>query len=74
MHADLPETETEADAMADTALRELGEIPLDLHDEYDELWEYAGCYPWLGETIHLPPHGDGRSGYHAGDDIDSCLC
>lgn len=65
--------ESEADAMADAALTELGEIPLDLPDEYADLCEYAGCYPWLEEMAFLQRHHDGLSGIAPGDDSDPLL-
>lgn len=65
MHTDLFETDT----LADSTLHELGEIPLDVHDEYDELWEYAGCYPWLDQTVHLHPHVASLSEYVQSDEI-----
>lgn len=65
--------ESEADAMADAALLELGAIPLDLPDEYADLYEYAGCYPWLDGSVYLQMHHDGLSGIELGDESDSLL-
>ena len=48
--------EMQADLLADEALHELGEAPLDEPDEYAEQCDYAGCYPWLAEIIHPHPH------------------
>lgn len=62
--------ESEADAMADAALTELGEIPLDQPDEYADLCEYAGCYPWLGETAFLQRHSEAFSAVSFSDEID----
>jgi hypothetical protein len=45
----------QADQLAEDALHELGEVPLDVHDEYAEQCDYAGCYPWLAEVICAHP-------------------
>lgn len=63
----------QADLVAEAALRELGDTPLDEPDEYAEQCDYAGCYPWLSEVIHAHPGSvhfnaaDGADG--SGDDI-----
>lgn len=66
--------ETEADALADSSLRELGADPYDLPNEYDTLCEYAGCYPWLGEMIHQHPHDEALPGFLNGDEFDLYTC
>jgi len=48
--------DTQADLLAEAALHELGDTPLDEPDEYAEQCNYAGCYPWLAEVIHAHPH------------------
>lgn len=45
-----------ADHLADEALNELGADPLEPPDEYTELCEFAGCYPWLEDLIPSHPH------------------
>lgn len=45
-----------ADQVAEAALHELGADPLDLPDEYADLHEFAGCYPWLDEIVQAHPH------------------
>jgi hypothetical protein len=49
--------DAQADLLAEEALHELGETPLDEPDEYAEQCDYAGCYPWLAEVICAQPHG-----------------
>jgi hypothetical protein len=44
----------EADLLVTEALNELG-MPQDT-DEYEELIDYAGCYPWLQEIVNPHPH------------------
>jgi hypothetical protein len=48
--------ERQADLLAEEALHELGEVPLDEPDEYAEQCNYAGCYPWLADVICAHPH------------------
>ena len=48
--------EAQADLLAEAALHELGEDPLDAADEYETQCDYAGCYPWLAEVIHAHPY------------------
>lgn len=48
--------EAQADLLAEDALNELGDTPLDEPDEYAEQCDYAGCYPWLAEVICAHPH------------------
>jgi len=48
--------EAQADWLAEAALKELGETPLDEPDEYAEQCEYAGCYPWLQDVICAHPY------------------
>lgn len=48
--------EVQADQLAEEALRELGDTPLDATDEYAEQCDYAGCYPWLADVICAHPH------------------
>ncbi len=48
--------EEQADQLAEEALHELGETPLDEPDEYAEQCNYAGCYPWLEAVICAHPH------------------
>ena len=48
--------EVQADLLAEEALHELGDIPLDEPDEYAEQCDYAGCYPWLEDVICAHPH------------------
>jgi len=45
-----------ADHLADEALNELGADPLDPPDEYAELCEFAGCYPWMDDFVLSHPH------------------
>lgn len=50
-----------ADRLADAALHELGphtldEDSLDATDEYADLHEFAGCYPWLDGIVRSHPH------------------
>lgn len=49
--------DAQADLLAEEALHELGDTPLDEPDEYAEQCNYAGCYPWLAEVICAQPHG-----------------
>jgi hypothetical protein len=46
------EMEKVADLLADSALRELGLPPVEPPDEYAEICDYAGCYPWLQECMN----------------------
>ena len=48
--------EEQADLLAEEALYELGETPLDEPDEYADQCNYAGCYPWLEAVICAHPH------------------
>lgn len=48
--------ETQADLLAEEALHELGNAPLDEPDDYAEQCDYAGCYPWLADVICAHPH------------------
>jgi hypothetical protein len=48
--------EAQADLLAEEALHELGEAPLDEPDEYAEQCDYAACYPWLADVICAHPH------------------
>jgi len=48
--------EAQADLLAEEALNELGDTPLDEPDEYAEQCDYAGCYPWLKDVICAHPH------------------
>lgn len=48
--------EEQADLLAEEALNELGDTPLDEPDEYAEQCDYAGCYPWLKDVICAHPH------------------
>jgi hypothetical protein len=48
--------DAQADRLAEEALHELGDAPLDEPDEYTEQCDYAGCYPWLAEVICAHPH------------------
>lgn len=46
----------QADRLAEEALHELGDVPLDEADDYSRQWDYAGCYPWLPDIIDAHPH------------------
>lgn len=46
----------EVDLLVDEALSELGAAALEPPDEYAELCEFAGCYPWLGDVVQAHPH------------------
>lgn len=48
--------EIQADRLAEEALHELGDTPFDDPDDYTRQCDYAGCYPWLTEVIHVHPH------------------
>jgi hypothetical protein len=48
--------EAQADRLAEEALHELGDAPLDEPDDYAEQCDYAGCYPWLADVICAHPH------------------
>lgn len=48
--------EAQADLLAEEALHELGDTPLDEPDEYAEQCNYAGCYPWLEAVVCAHPH------------------
>ena len=48
--------EIRADLLAEEALHELGDIPLDEPDECDVQCDYAGCFPWLADVICAHPH------------------
>lgn len=48
--------EAQADQLAEEALHELGDTLLDEPDEYADLCDYAGCYPWLKDLICVHPH------------------
>jgi hypothetical protein len=52
--------ETQADRLAEEALCERIDTPLDEPDEYAEQCDYAGCYPWLAEVIHAHPYDSAR--------------
>ncbi|MHB1077740.1 hypothetical protein [Thiobacillus sp.] len=45
-----------ADRLAEEALHELGDVPLDEADDYSRQCDYAGCYPWLPDVIDAHPH------------------
>lgn len=67
----------QADLLAEEALHELGNTPLDEPDEYAQQCDYAGCYPWLKDVICVPPHdsvtrSDMRGRYVADESMDSC--
>jgi hypothetical protein len=70
--------EVQADQLAEEALRELGDIPLDAVDEYAEQCDYAGCYPWLADVIcaHLPDSAllNTVQGGDMADDADFFSC
>lgn len=49
-------SDIEADLLATEALNELG-CPLpQASDEYEELINHAGSYPWLQEIVNPHPH------------------
>ena len=48
--------EMQADRLAEEALQELGDVPLDEADDYATQCDYAGCYPWLSEVVSAHPH------------------
>lgn len=50
--------EAQADQLAEEALHELGDIPLDEPDDYAMQCDYAGCYPWLADVISAHPHDE----------------
>lgn len=60
--------EAQADLLAEEALHELGDTPLDEPDEYAEQCDYAGCYPWLEEVIRAQPPGSAIHTALHGDD------
>ena len=68
----------QADLLAEEALHELGDAPLDEQDEYAEQCDYAGCYPWLADVICAHPHDSAmRCVLHGGDaaeDDAECSC
>jgi hypothetical protein len=60
--------DAQADQLAEEALHELGDVPLDEPDDYAEQCDYAGCYPWLADVICAHPHDSAaRTGLHGGD-------
>ncbi|MDP1863110.1 MAG: hypothetical protein Q8K52_04290 [Thiobacillus sp.] len=60
-----------ADQLADEALHELGEVPLDELDDYATQCDYAGCFPWLADFICAHPHDSVIfSALHAGEATD----
>lgn len=68
MHNPTQTLEAKADLLAEEALHELGEIPLDEPDDYDTQCDYAGCYPWLADVICAHPHDSVvLSALHGGD-------
>lgn len=48
--------EAQTDQLVEEALHELGDTTLDEPDEYADLCDYAGCYPWLKDIICVHPH------------------
>lgn len=46
----------QADRLAEEALHELGDVPLDEADDYRRQYDYAGCFPWLPDVIHTHPY------------------
>lgn len=67
----------QADLLAEEALHELGNTPLDEPDEYAKQCDYAGCYPWLEDVICVHPHDNVtlsniRGRYVADESMDSC--
>lgn len=56
MSTDEKALDTQADLLAEEAMKELGATPLDEPDEYAEQCDYAGCYPWLKEVVCAHPH------------------
>lgn len=48
--------EARADLLAEEALHELGDVPLDEPDDYAMQCDYAGCFPWLADVICAHPH------------------
>ncbi|MEQ1663100.1 MAG: hypothetical protein ABL877_10450 [Thiobacillus sp.] len=50
------ELDHQADLLAEAALHELGNTPLDEPDEYAEQCDDADCYPWLGALVCAHPH------------------
>lgn len=60
--------ETQVDLLAEEALHELGNAPLDEPDDYAEQCNYAGCYPWLADVICAHPHENViHAALHGGD-------
>lgn len=62
--------ETQADRLAEEALCELVDSPIDEPDEYAEQCNYAGCYPWLAGVIHAHPYD--RARFISAHSVDSC--
>ena len=64
--------DSQAGRLAEEALHELGDVPLDEADDYDLQCDYAGCYPWLPDIIDAHPHDDtirtALRGPHAADE------
>lgn len=56
MHNPTQTLEAKADLLAEEALHELGEIPLDEPDDYATQCDYAGCFPWVADVISAHPH------------------
>lgn len=48
--------DSQADRLAEEALHELGDVPLDEADDYGRQCDYAGCYPWLPDVIQAHPY------------------
>lgn len=48
-----------ADQLAEAALSELGDDPLLEPDDYADLHEFAGCYPWIVDIVQVHPHDAG---------------
>jgi hypothetical protein len=48
--------DSQADRLAEEALHELGDVPLDEPDDYARQCDFAGCYPWLLDVICAHPH------------------
>src|SRR3569623_2114229 len=47
--------DSQADRLAEEALHELGDVPLDDADDYGRQCYSPGCYPWLPDAIQAHP-------------------
>lgn len=64
-------TDPDSDASACTTQEEADLSLYEPSDEYEELWEYAGCFPWIDDMTRLCMHDDAMYGLPHDDAFDA---